>query len=304
MGFPLEGVVSAEGHISEFICAICQLLAEYPVLTKCSNEHVFCQSCLDKWFKCKRSCPKCNGDLALPRAVRPLKEASPLAHRVLQRVKVKCPLSEQLGCAWQGDYGGVHAHLTNSEGHTGFDRTPPAASSSKQRQSSSQSSGPATDHHAGGMTWGDVGVQGNGVAPRQADPYHGTPGSGPSGVSASSSSAAASSSASRGHASLRRIWRRASRTAAPAIGTLMPCRSTVRHRSRSQPSACAKAGPSSPASKASPTISTAARGSHSPTPDRHATQNRFALWQNSARPRQRRAPPPFPRVLGRTRRGP
>jgi len=192
MGFPLEGVVSAEGHISEFICAICQLLAEYPVLTKCSNEHVFCQSCLDKWFKCKRSCPKCNGDLALPRAVRPLKEASPLAHRVLQRVKVKCPLSEQLGCAWQGDYGGVHAHLTNSEGHTGFDRTPPAASSSKQRQSSSQSSGPATDHHAGGMTWGDVGVQGNGVAPRQADPYHGTPGSGPSGVSASSSSAAAS----------------------------------------------------------------------------------------------------------------
>ena len=57
MGFPVEDVLSQEGHTTEFICAICQCLVEYPKMTPCS--HVFCTGCIDEWMKRKRSCPTC-----------------------------------------------------------------------------------------------------------------------------------------------------------------------------------------------------------------------------------------------------
>jgi len=117
MGFPLEGVISDEGHTSEFICAICQQLVEVPtVAVVCS--HVFCSTCLAEWFKRKESCPKCNASLRQVGSSLPLRQSNPLAYRILLRVKVKCPLSAQ-GCAWSGDYSELDSHLTNSEEHLG-----------------------------------------------------------------------------------------------------------------------------------------------------------------------------------------
>jgi hypothetical protein len=96
-----------------------QLLVETPVCTEC--QHVFCEPCLGEWFKRKQSCPKCNA--SLERAVRggqvrPLQQASPLAFRILLRVRVRCPLAARgVACAWRGDYSEVQSHLTSADAH-------------------------------------------------------------------------------------------------------------------------------------------------------------------------------------------
>ena len=114
MGFD-SGLILERGSLhSEFECAICMSLVEYPVYTRCS--HVFCKSCLDEWLENKRNCPKCKEDLNGSDAVRDLKEAAPLANRILCRVCVKCPLFKQ-GCKWQGSYGDLNSHLSNSTTH-------------------------------------------------------------------------------------------------------------------------------------------------------------------------------------------
>ena len=121
MGFDLEKVLGDENHYGEFVCPICAQLAEEAVLTPCS--HVFCAKCLSRWREVQMreregppadpSCPSCN--CALPEgSVRPLREASPLGARILGRVRCRCPLA---GCLWEGDYGGLQAHLINSQTH-------------------------------------------------------------------------------------------------------------------------------------------------------------------------------------------
>lgn len=112
----MENVLSDEGHTSEFLCAICQQLVEYPLSTACS--HIFCESCLGEWFKRRVSCPTCKTDLnrAVGAPATELKKANPLAHRILLRIKIRCPLHSQ-GCAWRGDYSELHSHLTNSTEH-------------------------------------------------------------------------------------------------------------------------------------------------------------------------------------------
>merc|ERR1719498_2173127 len=62
-------------------------------------------------------CPTCNAPLP-PDAVSTLKSASPLAWRLLGRVRVRCPLHAS-GCSWRGDLSEVSAHLTNSQSHLG-----------------------------------------------------------------------------------------------------------------------------------------------------------------------------------------
>jgi len=49
-------------------------------------------------------------------SVQKLQDAQPLAHRVLRRIRVSCPLLRH-GCSWQGDYGDLHAHLLSSTAH-------------------------------------------------------------------------------------------------------------------------------------------------------------------------------------------
>jgi len=112
MGFPLELCSEAdENHLAEYICVICVTLVESPVLTEC--QHVFCAGCLEQWVgRTQHRCPTCSA--TLHGTPKPLQQASPLAWRVLGRVRVSCPLT---GCEWKGEYSEVNSHLTNSESH-------------------------------------------------------------------------------------------------------------------------------------------------------------------------------------------
>uniref|UniRef100_A0A7S3YJR9 Anaphase-promoting complex subunit 11 n=1 Tax=Lotharella globosa TaxID=91324 RepID=A0A7S3YJR9_9EUKA len=114
MGFPTSLVLETGSLHTEFECGICLSLAEYPSHTKCS--HVFCKSCLKDWLQQKMNCPKCKTELPSADDVQDLKTASPLAWRILCRVRVRCPLHTQK-CTWKGDYGDIQAHLMNSKTH-------------------------------------------------------------------------------------------------------------------------------------------------------------------------------------------
>ncbi|GBG28411.1 DnaJ-like subfamily C member 7 [Hondaea fermentalgiana] len=115
MGFSGE-LKSASGHYEEFICAICVQLVdlEESVLTSCS--HVYCRSCMEEWLRRKRSCPTCNKDLSLQSTSQLplLRYGSPLAWRVLSRIRISCPLN---ACSWEGDYSELQAHLQSSSEH-------------------------------------------------------------------------------------------------------------------------------------------------------------------------------------------
>lgn len=115
MGFPLElCAASDDNHTAEFICVICTSLVEAPVITECS--HVFCRGCIEQWTVQRQNhrCPTCSA--ALHQLPQPLQQASPLAWRVLGRVRVGCPLA---GCDWKGEYSEVASHLTSSQSHVG-----------------------------------------------------------------------------------------------------------------------------------------------------------------------------------------
>ena len=113
MGYPLELIEpNQDGHAAEFTCAVCCSLVDAPLLTTCS--HVFCMSCLQDWMNHKPSCPTCSQELDPRHGAGELKLASPIAWRVLGRLRVRCSLP---GCKWVGEYSEVGAHLTSSESH-------------------------------------------------------------------------------------------------------------------------------------------------------------------------------------------
>lgn len=121
MGIPLELVLSEEGHTTEFVCKICLQLVEFPVYLQTCH-HVFCKACIDSWFKTQASqgeppvCPTCKANVSTGR-VRDLKDAEPLAWRVMGRIRVKCPLGRSSGCTWQGEYYSLGNHLLSRELH-------------------------------------------------------------------------------------------------------------------------------------------------------------------------------------------
>lgn len=49
--------------------------------------------------------------------VQPLQDSQPLAHRILRRVKVTCPL-KNAPCMWRGDYGDLKSHLMSPSAHS------------------------------------------------------------------------------------------------------------------------------------------------------------------------------------------
>lgn len=61
-----------------------------------SCSHVFCEACLAEWFRRAQRCPMCNRDLSSGACVAPLRAANPLAHRILLRIRVRCPLHRQV----------------------------------------------------------------------------------------------------------------------------------------------------------------------------------------------------------------
>ena len=113
--------------------------------------HCFCKACLQMWLQRSTRCPQCNCDLSLSGStsnnnhnnstissysvsshsgtmmigkqtvmVQPLSSCQPLAHRLLQRVLVKCPLNSHakgIICDWKGDYGDLETHLLSRSAH-------------------------------------------------------------------------------------------------------------------------------------------------------------------------------------------
>mmetsp|Transcript_7191 Transcript_7191/g.10948 ORF Transcript_7191/g.10948 Transcript_7191/m.10948 type:complete len:583 (+) Transcript_7191:87-1835(+) len=130
MGFPTSLVLETGSLHEEFVCSVCLSIVEHPVLTKCS--HVFCKNCLNEWLAQKRNCPKCKTNLENSDDILPLETASPLAWRILRRVRVRCPLHTQ-GCTWKGDYGDVGAHLTSSKTHKIDEKTSGPAKRAMER---------------------------------------------------------------------------------------------------------------------------------------------------------------------------
>ena len=131
MGFSTDLILPGqEGHYSEFTCAVCFQLVDAPLLTVC--QHIFCTSCLQDWFENKPSCPTCTQELDPRHGAGELKLASPLANRVLGRLRVKCSLP---GCPWVGEYSEVSTHLTSSTSHQAI----PAASASASQLPQAQS---------------------------------------------------------------------------------------------------------------------------------------------------------------------
>jgi len=122
------------------------------VTTSCS--HCFCRLCLYQWLTRKSDpiptemdpfglslppapippkCPTCNHDLSYSAnvltskyssmmmgdhtvTVQPLSSCQPLAHRVLKRIQVACPL-KGVNCPWKGDYGDLQQHLLSETAH-------------------------------------------------------------------------------------------------------------------------------------------------------------------------------------------
>ena len=70
---------------------------------------------MKQWLSRQRSCPVCKKDLSLVQTSQlpSLKVGSPLAWRVLSKVKIACPLQ----CKWEGDYYSLQSHLTSSSEH-------------------------------------------------------------------------------------------------------------------------------------------------------------------------------------------
>ena len=49
MGLPDRCLVEGQdGHVAEFVCAVCFGLVDAPLLTMCN--HIFCMACLQKWM--------------------------------------------------------------------------------------------------------------------------------------------------------------------------------------------------------------------------------------------------------------
>eukprot|EP00037_Helgoeca_nana_P003067 m.37854 g.37854 ORF g.37854 m.37854 type:complete len:625 (-) comp13232_c0_seq2:147-2021(-) len=130
MGFDTALVLSGTEHVSEFICPICVQLIDYESATILQCSHVFCGACVSEWFdgpSNSRLCPVCKanvfGEQHSSAAISgrslgaPLRTANPLAFRIMNQIRVKCPLNEQ-GCRWEGDYSEVNSHLTSSSAHT------------------------------------------------------------------------------------------------------------------------------------------------------------------------------------------
>ena len=111
-------------HLAEYTCAICCSLVDAPLLTTC--HHVFCTACLQDWFdqtkkeaRTAAKCPTCSQALDPRHGAGELRLASPLAWRVLGRLRMKCPLLGPLGtpCGWRGEYSELTTHMTAADSH-------------------------------------------------------------------------------------------------------------------------------------------------------------------------------------------
>jgi DnaJ homolog subfamily C member 7 len=156
MGFELGNVLSDESHWGDFTCVICQQIIDLNALVTTPCSHCFCHQCLTEWVERATNpnkpdgmftmygeipsapkCPTCSHSLLYSQSsqqhyasmmigqqavtIQPLQTFQPLAYRILKRIRVKCPLSSRVGCAWEGDYGDMKEHLLSKTAHDGCD---------------------------------------------------------------------------------------------------------------------------------------------------------------------------------------
>lgn len=109
MGLDLVHVLSSERHYCEFECSACKRLTSMDsyVTLKCS--HPICKSCCQRHKdNSLEHCPSCRKPVG---KLVELCTSQPLAFRVLQRVKVACPLRKRHNCSWAGDYKNLQTHV-------------------------------------------------------------------------------------------------------------------------------------------------------------------------------------------------
>jgi len=109
MGLDLVHVLSPKRHYCEFICGRCKRLTSLDSYVTSTCAHPICKSCCNK--KMPKNCPRCNKPVG---ELKCLKASQPLAHKVLSRIKVACPMrhrSSHQGCKWVGSYDEIQAHL-------------------------------------------------------------------------------------------------------------------------------------------------------------------------------------------------
>ena len=147
MGFSDTQIVDGqEQHAAEFTCTVCLNLVDAPLLTTCA--HVFCTACLQDWFDTKPSCPTCSVELDPRHGAGRLQIASPLAWRVLGRLRMRCTVT---GCGWVGEYSELTAHMTSDSAHQ-------ATAASPKPRTSASSGGDATPTGGGGGGGGGGGI--------------------------------------------------------------------------------------------------------------------------------------------------
>ena len=87
--FKLEDIFAGDpacSEVHEFACAVCHTFLDDPVQLPCT--HIFCESCV---APCE-ACPTCREELAGgPARGRPLRECNKPMHRLMNRVRVRCP---------------------------------------------------------------------------------------------------------------------------------------------------------------------------------------------------------------------
>jgi len=129
MGLDPWHVFSSPQQHSDLICGVCNCLVSLDSLVVGSCSHVLCKECCDSPLTMGK-CPQCNIDAG---EIRLLEIAQPLAHRILGKIKVACPLRKSVnadhhscndntnnhnggGCLWMGDYQSLAYHLESAHG--------------------------------------------------------------------------------------------------------------------------------------------------------------------------------------------
>ena len=101
-------------------CArVCHTGLEPQTSRQQSAAHTLAPRLGQDWFDRASKCPTCAKALDPRHGAGELRLASPLAWRVLGRLRMKCPLLGPLGapCGWRGEYSELTTHMTAADSH-------------------------------------------------------------------------------------------------------------------------------------------------------------------------------------------
>jgi hypothetical protein len=96
-------------EISIFECAICKDIPNpyFCIEVECCG-HLFCENCLEKWFKEKPYCPICKKTIKNDKnLLKNIKENNKIVFRIMNKLNIKCPYN----CNWSGNWEELENHL-------------------------------------------------------------------------------------------------------------------------------------------------------------------------------------------------